>query len=103
MIDAEIDHEGRMRISVTDTGVGLTEKELEKALSPFGQVSAEHKKDSTGTGLGLTLVKSLVELHGGGLEMVSQKNIGTTATLTFPKKRVSNPQVKAADATTENA
>lgn len=103
MVDAEIDHAGRMRISVTDTGVGLTEKELEKALSPFGQVNAEHKREKSGTGLGLTLVKSLVELHGGGLEMVSQKNIGTTATLTFPKKRVSNPQVKAADTTTENA
>lgn len=89
MIDSEIDQEGRLRLSVTDTGVGLTEAELEKALSPFGQVNAEHNREKSGTGLGLTLVKSLVELHGGGLEMVSQKNIGTTATLTFPAKRVS--------------
>ena len=97
LVDAEIDNEGRLRLSITDTGIGLTESELEKALSPFGQVSTEHKRDKSGTGLGLTLVKSLIELHGGGLEMVSQKNIGTTATLTFPEKRVSKPAQKEAD------
>jgi len=89
MLDAELDRKGNMFISVTDTGIGLTESELEKALSPFGQVSTEHKREGSGTGLGLTLVKSLVELHGGSLDIVSQKNIGTTATLTFPEKRVS--------------
>lgn len=103
MIDAEIDNEGRMRISVTDTGVGLTEQELEKALSPFGQVNTEHNREKSGTGLGLTLVKSLVELHGGELEMVSQKNIGTTATLTFPMKRVSKPVQKKESSETEKA
>lgn len=92
MIDAEMDGEGRLRLSVTDTGIGLTEKELEKALSPFGQVSTEHSREKSGTGLGLTLVKSLIELHGGELEMVSQKNIGTTATLIFPEKRVAKPK-----------
>ena len=89
MLDAELDEKGNMFVSVTDTGIGLTENELEKALSPFGQVSTEHKREGSGTGLGLTLVKSLVELHGGSLDIVSQKNIGTTATLTFPEKRVS--------------
>lgn len=88
MIDAEIDSKGRLRISFTDTGTGMNEDELEKALSPFGQVNTEHNRSNSGTGLGLTLVKSLVELHGGALEMVSQKGIGTTATLIFPQKRV---------------
>lgn len=89
MVDAELDVEGRLRLSVTDTGIGLTDAEMEKALSPFGQVSTEHKRSKSGTGLGLTLVKSLIELHGGEFELVSQKNIGTTATLIFPRKRVS--------------
>ena len=40
--------------------------------------------------MGLTLVRSLVELHGGELDIVSQKGIGTTATLVFPAKRVAN-------------
>lgn len=88
MVDAEVDSKGRLRLSVTDTGIGLTDEELEKALSPFGQVDTEHKRSKSGTGLGLTLVKSLIELHGGELEIVSQKGIGTTATLIFPAKRV---------------
>ncbi len=88
MIDAELDHDQNLRVSITDTGIGLTDAELEKALSPFGQINNDHSRDTSGTGLGLTLVKSLIELHGGELEMVSQKNIGTTATLIFPEKRV---------------
>ncbi len=89
MVDAEVGVEGRLHLSVTDTGIGLTDDEMVKALSPFGQVSTEHKRKKSGTGLGLTLVKSLIELHGGEFELVSQKNIGTTATLIFPQKRVS--------------
>ena len=90
MLDAEIGQNGRLRISVTDTGIGLNDKELEKALSPFGQIDSEHNRSKSGTGLGLTLVKTLVELHGGELDMVSQKGIGTTATLIFPAKRVAH-------------
>jgi PAS domain S-box-containing protein len=90
MIDAEIDGQDRLRLSVTDTGIGMSDSELEKALEPFGQIDTEHSRNKSGTGLGLTLVKSLVELHGGELEMVSQKGIGTTATLIFPAKRVTN-------------
>jgi PAS domain S-box-containing protein len=88
MVDAELDSKGRLRLSVTDTGKGLDEHEVEKALSPFGQLETEHSRTKSGTGLGLTLVKSLVELHGGELELVSQKGIGTTATLIFPAQRV---------------
>lgn len=89
-IGAEIDVSGALRLSVTDTGIGLTEAEIEKALSPFGQVNADLNRAESGAGLGLTLVKSLVNLHGGSLELFSQKGVGTTATLLFPVKRVSN-------------
>jgi PAS domain S-box-containing protein len=90
MVDAEIDSKGRLRLSITDTGMGMNDGELEKALSPFGQINTDMNRTKSGTGLGLTLVKSLVELHGGALEMVSQKGIGTTATLIFPAKRVAS-------------
>ncbi len=92
LLDAEFDEYKRLRLSVTDTGIGLTDDELKKALSPFGQVNTEHSRSKSGTGLGLTLVKSLMELHGGELDIVSQKNIGTTATLVFPAKRVAQSQ-----------
>lgn len=89
-IQAELDGEGQLHVSVTDTGIGLTDEEIEKALSPFGQVNAALDKNESGTGLGLTLVQSLMALHGGSFELFSQKGIGTTATLIFPPKRVSH-------------
>ncbi len=88
-VHAEYDAEGQMHISVTDTGIGLTDEEIEKALSPFGQVNTSLSKSESGTGLGLTLVQSLMALHGGSFELFSQKGVGTTATLIFPPKRVS--------------
>ena len=88
-ISAEIGNNGNMRLSVTDTGIGMNEEEIEKALSPFGQVENKLSKSSSGTGLGLTLVDSLIRMHDGRLELLSQKGIGTTATLIFPSRRVS--------------
>lgn len=84
----EVDSEGMMRISVTDTGIGLDEAEIEKALSPFGQIETSLSRSGSGAGLGLTLVDSLMKLHGGKLELFSQKGIGTTATIIFPARRV---------------
>jgi PAS domain S-box-containing protein len=102
MLDAELDSKNRMRVSITDTGIGLTDEELEKALSPFGQIETEHSRTKSGTGLGLTLVKSLIELHGGELEIVSQKAIGTTVTLIFPEKRVAKTQNTETEEPAEN-
>ncbi|PZO84019.1 MAG: PAS domain-containing sensor histidine kinase [Micavibrio aeruginosavorus] len=93
-IHADVDDFGQMHVSVTDTGIGLSDEEIHKALSPFGQVNAALSKNESGTGLGLTLVQSLMSLHGGSFELFSQKGLGTTATLIFPPKRVSPVQPK---------
>jgi two-component system cell cycle sensor histidine kinase PleC len=71
-------------VSVADNGIGMTPDELEKAMLPFGTIDSELARQHKGTGIGLTLVKSLVELHGGALDIVSAKDQGTTATLTLP-------------------
>ncbi|NBX67137.1 MAG: PAS domain-containing sensor histidine kinase [Proteobacteria bacterium] len=87
-----------LRISVTDTGIGMEEKEIEKALSPFGQVESAFSRSNSGTGLGLTLVDALIKMHGGQLELLSRKGVGTTATLVIPVDRVAqSPQTTAAD------
>ena len=91
-VSSEIDGEGYFRLSVTDTGVGLERDEIERALSPFGQVNANLDRTASGAGLGLTLVGALIRLHGGRLEIFSQKGIGTTATLIFPPSRVPEQQ-----------
>lgn len=84
----EVDREDRLHVSVTDTGIGLDDDEIHKALSPFGQVNSDLNREGSGTGLGLTLVDALLKIHGAELGLVSQKGIGTTATAIFPKDRV---------------
>lgn len=91
-IDCERDNRsGDLRLSITDTGVGIEEEDIAKALSPFGQIDNTLSRSNSGTGLGLTIVNSLIKLHGGRLELVSQKNIGTTVTLIVPVHRIAAP------------
>ncbi|MEO5336291.1 MAG: ATP-binding protein [Magnetospirillum sp. WYHS-4] len=70
--------------AVVDTGIGMTESEVAVALRPFGQVDSQLARKYEGTGLGLPLAKSLVELHGGSLTVISRKNVGTTVTVRLP-------------------
>jgi signal transduction histidine kinase len=66
----------------------MTGDELTIALERFGQVDAGLERRYEGTGLGLPLAKSLIELHGGTLQIDSDKGTGTTATITLPPQRV---------------
>lgn len=87
-ITSEIDNSGALRLSVTDTGVGLDEDEIQRAMSPFGVLDGRNNKATSGIGLGLSLVQALMKLHNGRLEIFSQRGIGTTVTLVFPVARV---------------
>lgn len=82
------DMDGTFRLSITDTGVGMSHAEVKKALSPFGQLDNELDRSSSGTGLGLPLSKAIMDVHDGRLEIMSEKSIGTTVTLVFPPERV---------------
>ncbi len=83
-----------LRLSITDNGVGMDEDQLASAMSPFNSNQPlQAGWNGNGTGLGLTLVDSLIKLHGGHLELVSKKGIGTTATLVFPAKRVAKQSI----------
>jgi PAS domain S-box-containing protein len=73
---------------VSDNGVGMSAREIDIALSLFGQVDGSLNRKYEGTGLGLPLSKALAELHGGELELESTPGIGTTATVRFPLERV---------------
>ncbi|HYG87906.1 MAG TPA: HAMP domain-containing sensor histidine kinase [Azospirillum sp.] len=75
---------GGTLVTVSDTGVGMTPEGIVKALQRFGQVDNLQTRAQTGTGLGLPLVKGLVELHGGSLTIDSAPGRGTTVTLAFP-------------------
>lgn len=73
-----------IEIQVTDTGIGMSEKEIEIAMSAFGQVDSSFNRQHTGTGLGLPLSRALAELHGGRLDLESAPGRGTTVRLFLP-------------------
>ena len=71
-------------LSVSDNGIGIAEADIPKVLTPFSQADNAYTRQQEGTGLGLPLVKSFVELHGGSFAIKSAVGIGTTITLRFP-------------------
>ncbi|MBT4934065.1 MAG: PAS domain S-box protein [Rhodospirillaceae bacterium] len=87
-VHLRLNDDGSVAISVSDTGAGMNDREMEIALSRFGQVDSGLDRMHEGTGLGLPLTKGLMELHGGTLEIESEKGKGTLITATFPKERV---------------
>jgi PAS domain S-box-containing protein len=93
------DQEGRLGLSVTDTGIGIAESDLARVMEPFGQADGSLRRRYEGTGLGLPLVRSFVELHGAAFELKSQVGSGTTAIVTFPVERTMlRPAASADDA-----
>ena len=77
----------RVRISVQDTGIGISAQDLERLARPFEQVESQHSKTTQGSGLGLALTKSLVEMHGGLLDLKSAPGQGTTASFSLPVRQ----------------
>ncbi|HEY3917439.1 MAG TPA: PAS-domain containing protein [Stellaceae bacterium] len=88
--------DGGMKITVSDTGIGIAPHDLAKALQPFGQIDSRMTRKYQGSGLGLPLTKSMIELHGGTLRLESEVGRGTTATLWLPAARVVTPATAAA-------
>ncbi|MBM3546404.1 MAG: hypothetical protein FJX54_05600 [Alphaproteobacteria bacterium] len=86
-VRADLDGDGRLLISVMDTGIGMSRDEIQIALTPFGQIANPMTRAHDGTGLGLPLAKTLAELHGGDLDIVSTPGHGTAVTVTLPARR----------------
>ena len=83
-----MDEDGALRLSVKDTGIGISAEDLPKVVEPFGQVESTLSRRYSGTGLGLSLVKTMCELHGGTVALASELGTGTTVTVRFPPERV---------------
>ena len=73
-------------IRVSDTGIGISEEDILRLAQPFEQIDSQHSRQHEGTGLGLALSKSLVELHGGNFTIESVVGQGTTVIFTLPNK-----------------
>jgi signal transduction histidine kinase len=88
------DEDGGIVLAVEDDGAGMTAEDVERVISPFVRLSNPMVRAHDGTGLGLPLVKALVELHGGIFRLTSRPGKGTTAISVFPKSRVIEPETQ---------
>jgi len=87
VVSAKCDPDRQILVSVRDTGIGMAEKDIPRAMQPFEQVRRSARLTHGGTGLGLSLSKKLVELHGAELFINSELGVGTTVTVMFPASR----------------
>lgn len=97
---------GEIEISITDTGVGMTDAEVQAIFEPFGQADNSLSREQEGSGLGVPLAKAMIKLHNGELEIKSEPDVGTTVSIILPAEAprtstsVSNdPTVSTEDAT----
>jgi signal transduction histidine kinase/HAMP domain-containing protein len=88
--------EDGVRVAVSDTGIGMAEADIPKALEPFSQVDSSITRKYGGTGLGLPLSRLFAELHGGRLEIASAPGRGTTVTVVLPANEPSAAPLKIA-------
>jgi signal transduction histidine kinase len=87
-VTVALDKAGNLSIAVKDTGIGMKSDEIEKALEPFVRIESALTRRYEGTGLGLSLVKALTELHQGWIQIVSAPGKGTRVTVTIPRTRI---------------
>ncbi len=76
--------------SVSDNGIGISEDDQKRLFTPFTQIHSDTSRHYDGTGLGLSLVKVFVDMHGGDISLKSEAGLGTTFTIRIPL----NPNVK---------
>jgi signal transduction histidine kinase len=91
-VSAMIRPQGDLELTVMDTGIGMSPEEIDIAMSQFGQVDSAFSRRFEGTGLGLPLTQRLIEMHGGTIELESEKGVGTTVMARFPAERVVRTQ-----------
>lgn len=86
-VEALVNGDGGMVLIFSDTGIGINDDDLARVLEPFGQVSDILSRPHEGSGLGLSLSRALIELHGGRMTIESKPGEGTQVTCIFPPER----------------
>jgi signal transduction histidine kinase len=88
IVATALEDNGEVTLRIRDTGIGMSEKDIETAMKPFRQVGQKSRGRGEGTGLGLPLTKALVEANRATFTLDSAPNQGTLVKITFPTTRV---------------
>ncbi len=88
IVSSSLEETGEVKISVRDTGIGMSEKDINYALEPFRQITTSSTGSTAGTGLGLPLTKALTEANRARFHIESKPDTGTLVEITFPTARV---------------
>jgi signal transduction histidine kinase/ActR/RegA family two-component response regulator/PAS domain-containing protein len=79
----------QIRFAINDTGIGISPENLQKLFQPFVQIDGALNRQNTGTGLGLALVKSIVEMHNGTVNVTSEVGVGSCFAIALPCENIS--------------
>jgi len=99
VVSAQV-RDGEVHLSVRDTGIGISPGDREKIFDRFFRADSPEVQGVSGTGLGLPIVKSLVEMHGGRIWVESELGEGTSFTFTLPTERASEPMAPVMESST---
>ena len=88
VVGATVVNDHQLKFQVKDTGIGVSKDDIAKALEPYVQIDCKDFDPHAGTGLGLFLCCSLVDLHGGEMTFDSELGKGTTISVIFPPERL---------------
>jgi CheY-like chemotaxis protein len=83
-----------LQISISDTGIGIAPENIQKLFQPFIQIDSALNRQFEGTGLGLALVKRIVELHGGYVDLTSELGVGSCFSILLPCLPLTNRQTE---------
>jgi two-component system cell cycle sensor histidine kinase PleC len=91
------EHEETISFEISDSGIGIPMLMVDKICQPFVQVVNQYTKNHKGSGLGLAISRSLIELHGGDLQIESAEGIGTTVRFFIPRQLLQVAENKRVD------
>jgi signal transduction histidine kinase len=94
-LSARFDRRQGLTLIVTDSGIGIPAEDLDRVLKPFEQVDSSLSRQHAGTGLGLPLVRAMIELHAGTVTLNSIVDVGTQVIITLPAERLAYDMVPA--------
>src|SRR6266571_8338908 len=94
-LSVNFNHQSGLVLIVADTGIGIPQEDIERVLKPFEQVDSSLSRQHEGTGLGLPLVRAMIELHGGTVTLKSMVGVGTQVILTLPPERLACEMARA--------